>query len=500
MPASPAKRTDQDAASRAMMAGFYNALGGQLADGIYIGLDNDRYHADSALGSTNIRDILKGANNYWAKSAMNPRRKKRKPTDALIVGSAIHKLLLEGREAFDAHYVRGPYDGDFEGSSSEKAALTKTAKKELLEGQDLIVADVYDYVLGIKEIIDADPELEGCLDGGLSEVSVFWTRPDGVRCKARLDALKINGIGDLKSIANERDRDLEEACLLDIKTYRYDIPVAHYSEGRRQMAALLNKSSVYFGDGTVLAENPAKRSAEERRLADYLYKCAASEAFGFQLVFIPKPNKTGTTAPDAWACTITPGNEIELMARTDIETAIERFKRALEEFGPGKRWTPNREVREIVLGRPPLWLWPARREGALMFVALVPRNARLNKPAHGTPCNRCGLCCQATLCPLARHVFKNPEGQGPCPALSFGPEGSECGLVSNPALHAPVVAMTAGVKAASDAALFLIGSGLGCDARLAGEPGDPEFYAMMERRQRAEASRARAAKSLWGGC
>src|ERR1700693_1904245 len=108
---------------RAMMSSFYTALGPFLPDGIYINLSNDAYHADSALGSTNERNLLKGANVYWARSPMNKKRKKEKRTEAKIVGSAIHKLLLEGREAFDAEYVRGPYDGDSDLSSAEKSAL-----------------------------------------------------------------------------------------------------------------------------------------------------------------------------------------------------------------------------------------------------------------------------------------------------------------------------------------------------------------------------------------
>jgi len=339
--------TDTALKERAMMSTFYTALGPCLPDGVYINLSNDAYHADSSLGSTNIRDILKGANNYWAKSPMNKKRRPRKLTDALIVGNAIHKLLLEGRVAFDYEYVRGPYDGESDASPADKTAMTKAAKKKLLEGQELIAADVYDFILGIKEIIDSDPELEGCLDGGLTEVSIFWTRADGVRCKARIDALKLGGIGDLKSIANERDRDLEEACLLDIKTYRYDIPVSHYSEGRRQMKRLLAEGKVYVGDAAEKIDPPGKRADNEERLMDYLQQCADKTPFGFQMVFIPKPNKTGTTAPDAWSGTITPGLEVELMARTDIETAIERYKRAIEQSGPDKRWTPNRAVAEI---------------------------------------------------------------------------------------------------------------------------------------------------------
>src|SRR5882762_11354131 len=121
----------------------------QLADGIYIGLSSDRYHPDDALGSSNIRDLLKGPNLYWHKSPMNPKRIKDKLTPAKIVGNATHRLLLDGSEPFTAEYVRGPYGpNDDDLTSAQKSELTKGAKKKLLEGQELLTQEDYDFVVG----------------------------------------------------------------------------------------------------------------------------------------------------------------------------------------------------------------------------------------------------------------------------------------------------------------------------------------------------------------
>lgn len=314
-----------------------------LPDGIYIGLSSDDYHADPALGSSNIRDLIKGANLYWHKSRMNPKRPKEKKTPSKILGTAVHRLLLDGDVAFLEDFVRGPYGADDDNlSSSDKGTLTKAAKAKLMQGQELLTQEEFDFVLGCKEVIDLDPHLNGCLDNGLSEVSVFWTRKDGVRCKARLDKLKIRGIGDLKTIANEREKPLEEVCLLSIKTYRYDIPVAHYSEGRRQMARLLDAGKVFSGDGELIFD---QQSSENKKVLDFLFKCAAQEAFGFQLVFIPKQG-----APDAWSCTITPvpENPIYAEACMDIDMAIDTYKAATEKYGAG-RWLPGHSVDELTL-------------------------------------------------------------------------------------------------------------------------------------------------------
>ncbi len=319
-----------------------------LSDGIYIGLPADAYHADDALGSSNIRDLLKGGNLYWHKSGLNPKRPKEKPTPSKILGTATHMLLLEGRKAFDAVYVRGPYGEDDDHlSGPEKGQLTKKAKEKLLDGQELLTQADYDFVLGCKDVLDADPELKGCLDNGLSEVSVFWTRKDGVRCKARFDKLKQRGIGDIKTIANERERPLEQACLLDIHTYRYDIPAEHYSEGRRQMRALLTKGSVFVqGD-----DGPSLLTAEDKgadEVLSFLARCVAEKTFGFQIVFIPKKG-----APDAWSCVLSPGNEILLAARTDIDTAISYYRMAMDKYGRERRWLPEHAVEELTIDKLP---------------------------------------------------------------------------------------------------------------------------------------------------
>jgi hypothetical protein len=311
-----------------------------LPDGIYVGLPSNRYHADPALGSSMIRDLLKGANLFWWKSGMNPKRPKEKRTPSKILGTAVHTLLLDGQSDFDRDYVRGPYGPDDDDlTPAEKSALTKAAKGKLLQGQELLSQEEYDFVMGCRDVVNTDPELNGSLDNGLSEVSVFWTRADGVRCKARFDKLKVPAIGDIKTIANERERPLDLACLLDISSFRYDIPVAHYQEGRRQMAALLASGKVFLGTDPLKASD---RDAD--KLLSFLAQCVAYKNPAFLILFIPKQG-----APDAWAVHLAHNNEIALQARTDIEIAIDRYKAAMEKYGTTKRWLPGHIIEELTI-------------------------------------------------------------------------------------------------------------------------------------------------------
>jgi hypothetical protein len=117
-------------------------------------------------------------------------------------------------------------------------------------------------------------------------------------------------------------------------------------------------------------------------------------------------------------------------------------------------------------------------------IAVVPRAMLEKKPPHGAPCNRCGLCCHASLCNLAQsiHGFK----QGPCPELLFDENGSRCGLI----------ARSEGKK--RDAAKLLINTGNGCDMILHGEKIDHVYREMMDVLDFENQHRILAARKLWG--
>lgn len=106
------------------------------------------------------------------------------------------------------------------------------------------------------------------------------------------------------------------------------------------------------------------------------------------------------------------------------------------------------------------------------------------KPPHGAPCNSCGLCCHAVLCPLGAAVFGNQRG--PCPALRFNDKAeSTCALTATP-------------EPQRSAALYLIGAGDGCDARFNGEPRNIAFAEALDARKASETDRLHEAEAAWG--
>jgi hypothetical protein len=130
---------------------------------------------------------------------------------------------------------------------------------------------------------------------------------------------------------------------------------------------------------------------------------------------------------------------------------------------------------------------------------ILPREAARMKPPHGSPCNRCGVCCIAALCPLAAHVLQRPQwNSGACPALLGEPGATECGMVKDPARWSPVRTAIHGAAAMRDAATLLILASDGCDARINGEPINHAFNAKLERLDQTRRAKTNRARRLWG--
>lgn len=312
------------------------ALSGQklIPIGIHFGLDEDTYHADSSLGSSDVRNLRLSAPDFWWNSGMNPNRDDddNDSTPAKVRGKAMHKLVLEGEPAFDKIYLRIPKP-DADMTPAEKGAVTKAANaKAKAMGKVALTAKDYDRVAIAAAMITKNPALKTVFQNGTSEVSVFWVQ-DGVRCKARFDYLKAGGIGDLKSITNMKKIEFRRACRESIANYRYDMQAAHYLNGRAAMRKL-------FADGMVYGKHDA----------DLLKKVMAAKSYGFQFVFFQTDK-----APVTWSTILSPANPMLEVANRDVTFALEAYQAFMKEFGPNNVWLLLDEPQELEIEAMPAW-------------------------------------------------------------------------------------------------------------------------------------------------
>lgn len=301
----------------------------QLPLGIHFNLPEDQHHADEGLGSSKLRLLRRNPTSFW-KRHIDPNRSDKKSTRGQTRGTALHKLLFAGEAAFDETYMRGPDQTDM--TTAEKSASTKASnlKAAALNKIALKAAD-YDQVAISRVMVLKNPELATVFINGFPEVSIFWER-DGVRRKARIDYLKIRGIGDLKGVDNDDDMDFEEKCRMHIQRFRYDLQCGSYMEARALIPRMV-------ADGMVYGDHDAT----------LLKKVAVRDKYAWQWVFYAMAG-----APDVWSYTQSPGNPMIAAAQRDVEIAVSRFVRFKERFGD-TQWVLAQPPKELTFEMMPPW-------------------------------------------------------------------------------------------------------------------------------------------------
>lgn len=108
------------------------------------------------------------------------------------------------------------------------------------------------------------------------------------------------------------------------------------------------------------------------------------------------------------------------------------------------------------------------------------------KPAFGSPCNGCGVCCIAVQCPLSTAIFGDAEL---CPALEAEGDGFACGLIRNPSHYLHDLPKWSG-SSMSEAFAVMLGAGTGCDGQ-----GEDEQVSAATRQRMMNAAEAAIANA-----
>jgi len=107
-----------------------------FAPGIYLGISNDDYHADPAIGSTGCKRLIHSPLEYWWNSPLNHDREETETTLAMRLGHAYHYKILE------------PHKFTYE---VKKGVKTSTVGNMLGEGDYRRLMAMYDRVQKVPE-------------------------------------------------------------------------------------------------------------------------------------------------------------------------------------------------------------------------------------------------------------------------------------------------------------------------------------------------------------
>lgn len=187
--------------------------------GIYENLPEEEYHADDALGSTDIKTLSKSTEEfYYRKNCPDSFS----TTTSLILGSAIHSLILDGfKEFFKKFKIRKKPRGKVFMGTGETILTKEDWRKISIWYKKLQNHPASKEILNKKNL--------------QTEVSYFWEE-EGLRFKCRFDMLINNRIiVDLKTVENTYKDNFDRFMNLTIAKYKYHLQAQHYLNGLKYL-------------------------------------------------------------------------------------------------------------------------------------------------------------------------------------------------------------------------------------------------------------------------
>lgn len=199
-------------------------------------------------------------------------------SDAMRLGKAAHKLILEGEHAYrGAFLVGGPFNersGKYYASSS--LAFSRWLDDNGLDRRAVVTPAEHEILLRLAESARRHPEIALLLGAGWPERSVRAVC-DGVACQARLDWLRPDGVAvDLKTVADiaRFEADAGRFGYLHQFAFYRDVALAAGAVGLDMVAVVLEKKPPFrAGVWRFSAETLLPYSAQNRLALARLLRC-----------------------------------------------------------------------------------------------------------------------------------------------------------------------------------------------------------------------------------
>lgn len=203
-----------------------------------IRMTNAEYHADrSAISKSGLDWISKSPAHFYAKY-LDPNAKPSSKSEALIIGSGVHKAILEPNEFSDEFMIAPEINKRTNDGKQQYADF-----QQRYAGKELITMETYNTIMRMRDSVLAHPVASELLTGGVAEQSIFWTDPvTGVRCKCRPDYItKHRIIADVKST----DDASPEGFGRSAAKYRYHVQAPFYVDGYESYTGQLSEGFVF---------------------------------------------------------------------------------------------------------------------------------------------------------------------------------------------------------------------------------------------------------------
>lgn len=188
---------------------------------------NAEHHAHDAVGSTRLKEFMDSPAMYHARYVAKTAEAKPQ-SDAMALGIAFHEYLLEP-DTFFERFAVWPVECDGDGRTTKvkqarAAFIAANPFKTILSGEEI------DAITKMRESVYANRESRKLIEEpGDPELSIVWTHPSGIECKARFDRIFHNGlVVDVKTASDPTP----DVWARDARRFRYDIQTSLYLLGR----------------------------------------------------------------------------------------------------------------------------------------------------------------------------------------------------------------------------------------------------------------------------
>ena len=184
------------------------------------------YHRHPAVSKSHLDQVARSPLHYWA-AYVDPERKEREATPAMVIGSALHTHVLE-LDTWDQRYITAP-DGLDRRTKAGKE-LWAAFEAEASSRQVLSRSDA-ELVISMGRAVWGHPAAAFLLNRpGLAEQTYLWLdEATGLECKCRPDWMTNDGqlIVDLKTTEDASPAGFRKS----IAAWRYHVQAAHYLTG-----------------------------------------------------------------------------------------------------------------------------------------------------------------------------------------------------------------------------------------------------------------------------
>ena len=245
-----------------------------LEPGFYFDLPEETYFRLPYLSASSIKALRRSDMDAWQDGPWNWRPRTDTGTEeskAFKMGRAWHLLVFQGEEGLKSEFFRKPHKDDFPDALDTQAHLSKwledhdcakSGSKAVQIARILEHCKTYEIeppqILALEIDAVADPNKQSISTAdwdrmmrqyelfkaelsllipqpGAAEVTVIFDF-EGVRCKARIDWLSANTFCDLKTFANSRGKQLEDAVTSYFAFGGIDVQMVLYGLGLKLAA------------------------------------------------------------------------------------------------------------------------------------------------------------------------------------------------------------------------------------------------------------------------